>query len=201
MIGIVDYGAGNLRSVRKALDHVGASCRIVSGVGELEGVGRIVLPGVGAFGAAVSRLEERGFLGFLGEWIRADRPFLGICLGLQLLFEGSSESEGVRGLGFFEGACLRFREGKVPQIGWNRVMTVPGSPLFDGIGDGTFFYFLHGYYAAPADESAVVARTTYGVTFASAVRRGRVWAVQFHPEKSGDAGLRFLANWEARCRP
>jgi imidazole glycerol phosphate synthase glutamine amidotransferase subunit len=201
MIGIIDYGAGNLQSVRKALDYIGAESRIASRADDLEGAGRIVLPGVGAFGAAAAGLEERGFTAFLREWIRADRPFLGICLGLQLLFEGSTESAGAAGLGFFKGTCLRFKEGKVPQIGWNQVSPAAGSRMFDGIADGTFFYFLHGYYAAPGDETWVAARTTYGVTFASAVQRGRIWAVQFHPEKSGDAGLQLLRNWEARCLP
>ncbi len=201
MIGIIDYGAGNLLSVRRAFEYIGAPARIAARLDELEGADRIVLPGVGAFGAAAARLEERGFLAFLRDWIRADRPFLGICLGLQLLFEGSTESEGASGLGLFKGTCLRFPEGKVPQIGWNQVAPAAGSRLFEGIAAGTFFYFLHGYYAAPDDDTWVAARTTYGVTYASAVQRGRIWAVQFHPEKSGDMGLRLLRNWEARCLP
>ena len=195
MIAIIDYGAGNLKSVKKAFDFLGAESRVVSGPEGLEGVERIVLPGVGAFGAAANRLTDAGLFEPIRAWLAADRPFLGICLGLQLLFEGSAETPGAAGFGIFHGRCLRFTEGKVPQIGWNQIRGRREEALLEGITDDSFFYFLHGYYCAPQDDDVVVAETEYGTTYASAVGRGNIMAVQFHPEKSGELGLRLLKNW------
>jgi len=199
MIGIIDYGAGNLLSVKKAFDYLGTESRIVSTVKEFDNADRIVLPGVGAFGTAAGRLKESGFYELIKEWLQSDRSFLGICLGMQLLFESSFESTGADGFGFFLGHCLRFNKGKVPQIGWNRIEIIKDSKLLEGIPDGSFFYFLHSYYAATKKEDFVVASTQYGINYPSVMQRGNIHAVQFHPEKSGESGLKLLKNWESIC--
>ncbi len=199
MIAIIDYGAGNLRSVKKAFDYLKVESQIISSPDQLADAEKIVLPGVGAFGAAVKKLHESGFYDAIPDWLRANKPFLGICLGMQLLLETSQESPDVKGLAIFEGQNLRFDAGKVPQIGWNQVRLQRESQLFAGIPDGSFFYFLHGYYLAPADESLIVATTTYGIEYPSAIQSGNIAAVQFHPEKSGDRGLKLLENWVKRC--
>ncbi|MDZ7337414.1 MAG: imidazole glycerol phosphate synthase subunit HisH [candidate division KSB1 bacterium] len=198
MVGIVDYGAGNLRSVSKAFSHLGVAHRLVRTSDELEEVDRIVLPGVGSFGQAVQRLRDAGLFTPLRAWVQEGRSFLGICLGLQLLLERSDESPGVEGFGVLAGGCHRFNARRVPQIGWNNV-NFENCPLFAGLAQGEFFYFVHSYYAKPQNERHVIGWTEYGVRYASAVGGGRVWAVQFHPEKSGDAGLMVLANWVERC--
>lgn len=198
-VGIVDYGAGNLHSVAKALARLGFDSRVVAAPEDMAGVDRLILPGVGHFGQAAGELEKRGLGGALKTWLRAGRPFLGICLGLQLLFGESEESPGVPGLGVFAGRCLKFRAGKVPQIGWNSVRMMRPVPLFEGLPADACFYMVHGYYAVPADEGIVLATTEYGVLYASAVGRDRVFGVQFHPEKSGAEGLRVLRNWAERC--
>ncbi|MDZ7260646.1 MAG: imidazole glycerol phosphate synthase subunit HisH, partial [candidate division KSB1 bacterium] len=166
---------------------------------ELTGVEKIVLPGVGAFGAAMEKLKESGFYESVREWLLSNKPFLGICLGMQLLFEESLESEGIKGLGLFRGKCLRFQKGKVPQIGWNQIKIERHSRLLEGIEDGSFFYFLHGYYVAPKNGDIVVATTDYGITYPSILEKGHIFAVQFHPEKSGEKGLRLLQNWVKLC--
>lgn len=199
MIAIVDYGAGNLRSVQKAFDHLGAASQVIRSRKELEGAERLVLPGVGAFGTAMEKLKTSGLLEGVEEWLGSGAPFLGICLGMQLLLEGSAESEGVAGLGFLDGGCLPFREGKVPQIGWNQLTIQKGSRLLQGIDDGSFFYFLHGYYVDPQESEVVTATTEYGVRYPSVIERENVAAVQFHPEKSGELGLRLLENWVRSC--
>ena len=199
MIGVIDYGMGNLGSVANALAHLGVPARVLEGPGDLDSCGALVLPGVGAFGDCMANLRRRGYVEPLREWLAADRPLLGICLGLQLLAESSEESPGEAGFGLVPAPVVKFAatpDLKVPQIGWNRVVRAPGRecPLFRGIPDGTYFYFVHSYYlpAAPGWEAG---RTTHGVEYASAVWRGRVAAVQFHPEKSQQAGLRLLANF------
>lgn len=199
MIAIVDYGAGNLRSVQKAFEYLQVESQVVSSRAELRGADGLVLPGVGAFGTAAKRLRGSGLFDTVQEWLRSGDPFLGICLGMQLLFEGSSESPGVEGLGVFKGTCLPFKEGKVPQIGWNQIQIQEGSRLLEGVDDGSFFYFLHGYYVETGDTGMVTALTQYGVTYPSVVERGNVMAVQFHPEKSGELGLRLLQNWVESC--
>lgn len=199
MIAIIDYGAGNLQSVKKAFDYLAVTSKIVTTSAELDDVDKIVLPGVGAFGAAVDRLQQTGFYQKIKIWLKNDRPFLGICLGMQLLLESSTESKGYHGFGLFQGQCLRFDMGKVPQIGWNQVDIEKHCRLLTGINSGTFFYFLHGYYVAPLDDSAVIARTGYGITYPSILKQGNVYAVQFHPEKSGKMGLQLLENWVTLC--
>ncbi len=195
MIAIIDYGAGNLKSVKKAFDYLNVKSQVVSNSEQLADAERVVLPGVGAFGAAVDKLQETGFYDSIQDWLKANRPFLGICLGMQLLFETSLESPNVKGLSVFEGKNLRFSSGKVPHIGWNQVQIKRPSRLFDGIPDGSFFYFLHGYYIASANEDLVTATTEYGINYPSVIEDGNICAVQFHPEKSGDIGLKLLNNW------
>lgn len=195
MIAIIDYGAGNLKSVKKAFDYLQVESQVISNSEKLTDAEKVVLPGVGAFGAAVDKLQDSGFYDSIQDWLRANRPFLGICLGMQLLFESSSESPNVNGLSVFEGENLRFTSGKVPQIGWNQIQIKKPSRLFDGIPDSSFFYFLHGYYIAPANQDLVTATTEYGISYPSVIESGNIYAVQFHPEKSGDIGLKLLKNW------
>jgi len=198
MIGIIDYGAGNLASVKKAFDFLSVPNRVISSPRALAEVSAVVLPGVGAFGAAVEKLKSTGFFPVLRDYIKEDRPFLGICLGMQLLMESSEEAKGIEGLGIIKGTCERFRQGKVPQMGWNRVYKAKEkSRLFEGIPDGSFFYFVHSYYVAPEDETLVAGTTEYGIEFVSAIARKNVFAAQFHPEKSAHDGLQLLKNF---CR-
>ena len=198
MIGVVDYGAGNLGSVMNALERLDLPARFAAGPEELGADSpfeRVIFPGDGHFATAMAKLEEAGWAGALRDWVRADRPFLGICIGLQLLFSSSEEAPGVAGLGLFEGEVKRFPLRKVPQIGWNSTVAREGSRLFADIPQGSFFYYIHSYYcqAAVADEAC--ARAEYGLEYTSAVERGRVCAVQFHPEKSGETGLALINNW------
>ena len=196
MIAIIDYGMGNLHSVEKALQKVGARTAIVT---EPEGIGRakaLVLPGVGAFGKGMENLRQRGFLQFIRQWATAGRPLLGICLGLQLLFEESEEMGRHEGLKVLPGQVVRFQGPlKVPHIGWNQIHPVRPSPILEGIGDGSYAYFVHSYYAQPADPAIVLATTDYGLDFASVVGKGNVFGLQFHPEKSQAVGLRILRNF------
>jgi glutamine amidotransferase len=201
MIAIVDTGSGNLRSVAKALAHVGGAPTITSDPELVRRADRVVVPGQGAFGAFVRGMHDRGLEDALREVIAGGRPFLGICLGLQVLFDESEEQGPVPGLGVLPGRVLRFRPAsaahKVPHMGWNQVRRAgAGSdPLLAGIPDGTWFYFVHAYYAAPGRPADVALTCEYEVSFAAAVRRDNVFACQFHPEKSQAAGLRLLANF------
>ena len=204
MIALVDYGAGNIRSVHKALLYVGADVRRVACPEGLGGADAVVLPGVGAFDDCLNALQRQELLAGVQDFIRSGRPFLGICVGYQALFEGSQEfNSSAAGLGVFSGRVIRFSgvSGlKVPQIGWNQIDLVrPDCPIFEGIPSGSHFYFVHSYYPEPVDDSIVAARTTYGETFASAVWRGNVFATQFHPEKSQEVGLRLLCNFVGLC--
>jgi glutamine amidotransferase len=199
MIGVIDYGMGNLGSVTNALSFLGVPARVLREPEELAGCQSLILPGVGAFGDCMANLRQRGYVEPLQAWIAADRPLLGICLGLQVLCESSEESPGVEGFGVVPSPVVKFAatpECKVPQIGWNRVRGVAGRncPLLRGIPDGTYFYFVHSYYL-PGAAGWDAGLTVHGVEYAAAVWRGRTAAVQFHPEKSQAAGLRLLRNF------
>ena len=201
MITIVDYGMGNLRSVAKALEHLGASATLTSDPGEIARAEKLVLPGVGAFGAAMTELKRRQLVEPIRKAIGSGTPYLGICLGLQLLFESSEEAPGVAGLGLLAGTVKKFRDPslKVPHMGWNQIARAKTAGLQDhlleGIPDGSYCYFVHSYYAQPSDETLVTLRTAYGMPFASMVARERLFATQFHPEKSQAVGLRLLENF------
>lgn len=200
MIALLDYGSGNLRSVHKALLHVQADVRIVRAPDELADARAAVLPGVGAFDDCVRALQKQELLEGVRTFIGSGRPFLGICVGYQALFEKSEEFNSCApGLGLFRGKVIRFSERsglKIPQIGWNQVELVqPECPLFRGIEPGTYFYFVHSFFPDPEDPSIVATRTQYGETFASAIWQENVFATQFHPEKSQKAGLQLLKNF------
>lgn len=205
MIAIIDYGMGNLRSVEKALAHVGAEAVITQDPAVLEQAAGVVLPGVGAFAQAMDNLKAAGLIEPIHRAIASGKPFLGICLGLQLLFETSEERFGdnpelPRGLGVIPGRVLRFPAGlKVPQIGWNTLHFPKQTRLFAGVEPGSHVYFVHSYYAAPADLGVVAAVTDYGIEYCSAVEVDNVMAVQFHPEKSSRVGLQILRNFAALC--
>ncbi|MCX7993691.1 MAG: imidazole glycerol phosphate synthase subunit HisH [Fimbriimonadales bacterium] len=201
MIAIVNYGMGNLRSVQKALEHLGAAARITNDPADLHSADAIILPGVGAFGAAMQRLNESGLTPALQRAIEGGKPFLGICLGLQLLFESSSESPGVPGLSLLKGRVVGFRETpqfplRVPHMGWSRLRQARiDYPLWQGVPDGAYVYFVHSYYPELHDEQLITAYCEYGVRFACAVGRDNLHAVQFHPEKSSAVGLQILQNF------
>jgi glutamine amidotransferase len=208
MIAIIDYGMGNLRSVQKALEKVGAPARVIASPDQLGDAAGLVLPGVGAFGQAMERLREAGFVRLVRDWAAADRPFLGICLGLQLLFSESEEFGPVPGLGIVPGRVVRFSgpayktsDGKpglkVPHMGWNRITVVRPHPVVAGLPEGAMTYFVHSYYPVPEDPTWTVLTSDHGQVFTAAVGRGDLFASQFHPEKSGDVGLRMLANFVA----
>lgn len=200
MIALLDYGSGNLRSVHKALLKVGAKVRIAQKPDEMAGASAVVLPGVGAFDDCLHALQGQGLLEASRAFIESGRPFLGICVGYQALFEKSEEFNScAAGLGIFRGKVVRFAQHnglKVPQIGWNRLeIARPECPLFRGVANGSYVYFVHSFFPQPADASIVATRTTYGETFASAVWRDNVYATQFHPEKSQTVGLKLLENF------
>lgn len=198
MIAIVDYKAGNLASVKKAIEHVGFAAEVTGEPEVVRRAERIVLPGVGHF-STMRRLADSGMLDAISEAIGRGVPFLGICLGMQWLFAGSKEAPEVKGLGVFEGLCERFpNEVKSPHVGWNDIAMRGGSQLLAGVGADAFVYYTHSYRAPVVD--GVIATTQYGAAFAAAVERENVFGVQFHPEKSGEAGLRILKNFcEAAC--
>lgn len=199
MIGIIDYGMGNLGSVSNACRFLGLPFSILARPEELGGCRAVILPGVGAFGDCMNHLAQHGYVEAVREWIAAGRPFLGICLGLQVLYEGGEESPGVAGLGILPGFVRKFNlppEWKVPQIGWNRVRQArPDCPLFAEIPDGTYFYFVHSYYAEKTNAAVDAGITGYGLEYTSVVWRDNVLAVQFHPEKSQKNGLQMLRNF------
>ena len=204
MIALIDYGSGNIRSVLNALQHEGAEVRLVSTVEALAEADAVVLPGVGAFGDCVRGLQSRALWEPMREWLGSGKPFLGICVGYQLLFDGSEESPGVRGFGFFEGEVKRFTDPalKVPQIGWNSLeLAAPDHLLWQGLPAESHVYFVHSYFPQPRDAAVVTAWTTYGERFAAACARDNVSAVQFHPEKSQGVGLRMLRNFVESAAP
>ena len=196
MIAIVDYGMGNLRSVQKGFERVGYAAEISNLPEVVERADHIVLPGVGAFGDAMSNLRERELIEPIQESISEGKPFLGICLGLQLLFAESEEIGSHKGLGLLPGKVRRFPEGeRVPQIGWNQIHIRREVPLLEGVPEDSFFFFVHSYYVDPADDGDRVAMTDYGIGYASIAGRDRAFGVQFHPEKSQDLGLKILQNF------
>ncbi|MBI4788689.1 MAG: imidazole glycerol phosphate synthase subunit HisH [Chloroflexi bacterium] len=196
MIAIVDYGMGNLRSVQKALEKVGAEARVIASPRELAGARGIVLPGVGAFGQAMDNLRAAGWVEPLRDACSGGVPFIGICLGMQLLFESSEEMGQHTGLGILAGGVKRFNgDLKVPQMGWNQIRLKQSSALLGGVADGSYAFFVHSYYCAPRDPSIVLATTDYGIEFASVVGRANVFGAQFHPEKSQSIGLKMLDNF------
>jgi glutamine amidotransferase len=196
MIALIDYGSGNLRSVSKALEREGADVRLVDSPAGLAGADAMVLPGVGAFGDCVRNLRGRGLWDPVKNWLEGGKPFLGICLGYQLLFESSEETPGEKGFGFFRGKVKRFRDSglKIPHMGWN-TLDCNGHALWRGLPAHPYVFFVHSYFPVPDDDSIVTSRTTYGETFAASVARDNVAAVQFHPEKSQAAGLAILGNF------
>ena len=197
MIAVVDYDAGNVKSVEKALDKLGAKHVLTSDPEIIKNADSCILPGVGNFGDCMDKLRSRGLDVSLREFAASGKCFLGICVGLQLLFDESEESPGVEGLGILKGKVKKFEssdEIKVPQIGWNDVTSVKGR-LFEGIDEGTFFYFVHSYYLDAEDKNIVTSKTSYGIDYDSSVESGNVFATQFHPEKSSDAGMKVLTNF------
>ena len=198
LIAVVDYGAGNIVSIDQALTTVGADVRVARDAAAFRGVDAVIVPGVGAAAPAMARLDHRGLTEPIRAWLRANRPFLGICLGLQLLFEGSDE-DGATTLGVLLGRTRRLEDAPtLPHIGWNQVERTREHPLFEGIDDGADFYFVHSYVGTPAGpgtDRVELARTTHGRAFTSAIEQGSLLGVQFHPERSGPDGLRLLHNF------
>lgn len=201
MLAVVDYGAGNLRSVLHALNYLGAeSIRVVHAPHELRGARKIILPGVGAFGAGMNKLREQGLIQPLRDAANSGIPFFGICIGMQFLFERSDEMGDHEGLGLLEGRVTRFPDLgnlKVPHMGWNTVQPVQESPMLNGIAPESYAYFVHSYHCIPERKSDVLLTTCYGIDFVAAVQRDNVYGVQFHPEKSQQTGLQLLRNFLA----
>ncbi len=199
-VGIIDYGGGNLRSVANALRSLGHDPKIVASPEQIGDVTHLLLPGQGAFGDCMGRLEKSGLASFLQEWIAADRPYFGICVGYQILFDRSEEAPGVTGLGIIPGQVRRFQDEpgiKIPHMGWNSATATRGETrVWNGLGPDPYFYYIHSYFPEPASASDVLAHSTHGSqNFAGAIERGQLFACQFHPEKSQDAGLRLIQNF------
>ncbi len=200
MISIVDYGMGNLRSVSKAFETQGYAVKVTSNARDIGDANGLVLPGVGAFGECMANLERHGLVEPIKEYINSGRPFLGICLGFQILFEDSEESPGVNGMGLLKGKVVRFpdfgeKRIKVPQMGWNRINFETGSSVLNNIPEGSWFYFVHSYYVRPEDNGLNIITSNYGIEFAAAVEKDNIFACQFHPEKSGQQGLNLVKNF------
>jgi imidazole glycerol-phosphate synthase subunit HisH len=199
MIAIVNYGVGNLRSVEKAFEAVGAEAVITSDAGVIAGAEKLVLPGVGAFGECANRLRSSGLEAGVLQAAEQQKPLLGLCVGLQLMFDEGHEFGVHKGLGLMPGRVVRFPENglRVPQIGWNQIEELQPHPLLEGLNERTYFYFVHSYRIEADEPSDVLASTEYGIRYPTICARGSVCGVQFHPEKSQDAGLRLLANFAA----
>lgn len=197
MIALIDYGMGNLLNVSKAVEAAGGNVRIVDAPGDIEQASALVLPGVGNFGNGMENLRARGLIDPIVSAINSKKPFLGICLGLQMLFERSEEAPDKKGLGVLKGKVVKFRDKrlKVPHMGWNSVEFVKKNPFFDGIPAGSYFYFVHSYYVKPTDPELIIGTTNYGVNFTACLARDNILATQFHPEKSQNAGLQILRNF------
>lgn len=200
MISIVDYGMGNLRSVSKAFETQGFAVSITSSPDDINKANGLVLPGVGAFGECMANLKRLGLVEPIKDYINSGRPFLGICLGFQILFEESEESPGVKGLGLFKGRVVRFpdfgeKRIKVPQMGWNTINFDSSSHVLNNIPEGTWFYFVHSYYVDPENNGLSIITSNYGIEFTAAVEKENIFACQFHPEKSGRYGLDLVKNF------
>ncbi len=205
MIAVIDYGVGNLYSVEKALKFVGGEVKVTSSAADLKNADKLVLPGVGAFGDCMKNLAATGLIPTILEQVLMHKPLLGICVGLQILFESSEESPNVKGLGIFKGEIKKIRAGnlKIPHMGWNSIeigrknnlIKFGASKIFAGLEGKNYFYFVHSYHAAPSNADIVTATTDYGEKVTAAVELGNIFATQFHPEKSGDVGLKVLKNF------
>ncbi|MDQ8189042.1 imidazole glycerol phosphate synthase subunit HisH [Roseibacillus persicicus] len=198
-LGVINYGGGNLRSLVRALEFLGVQPRNVSKSEDFEGLTHLAFPGQGSFGDSMRNMEERGLVEPLKEWLEADKPFFGICIGYQLLFEGSEESPETPGLGILKGKVERFPADmglKVPHMGWNTAQpTDPADPIWKDLEPDPYFYFVHSFYPHPLDSDVIASTTDYGFPFASSVRKGNLFATQFHPEKSQHTGLQLLKNF------
>ncbi|MBP9854717.1 MAG: imidazole glycerol phosphate synthase subunit HisH [Candidatus Omnitrophica bacterium] len=196
MIAVIDYGMGNLRSVQKALEKLGAQATITDKANEILTAKKVVLPGVGAMAPAMEKLISLGLIESIKQIIKEKKPFLGICLGYQLLFEQSDEGGSIKGLGLLKGQVKRFQTLKVPHMGWNQLMNKQKNcPLFTGINNGDETYFCHSYYVVPTDTNVIATTTQYGIEFASSINTENIYGVQFHPEKSQTTGLKVLENF------
>ena len=206
MIALIDYGLGNLKSVSKALQVAGAEVKITNNPQEIEKAKAIVLPGVGTFQRGMRNLRKLNLLPVLNDAIEGNKPFLGICLGLQLLFSKSEEDGEHKGLGVIKGKVIKFSgDVKIPHIGWNQTTLhatryTLHARMFEGIPNNSYFYFVHSYYVEPEDKSVIAATTNYGKEFVSAIAKGNVWGAQFHPEKSDKLGLKILENFLSLCQ-
>ena len=198
MIAIIDYGAGNIQSVKKAFEHIGCDCFVTNNHNEIMKADGAVLPGVGSFGDTVDSLNKFGIGDTAVDYIKSGKPFFGICLGLQLLFPGSEESPGAKGLGVFDGSITKIPNGeglKIPHMGWNSLDIKRQGMLCKGIDGHPYVNFVHSYYLDAADKQIVAAQTKYGVTIDAAIEKNNVFATQFHPEKSGEVGLQILRHF------
>jgi glutamine amidotransferase len=198
LIAIIDYGAGNIRSVYKALKFLGAECKITSDRNEILNSDKAILPGQGSFGDCMSSINNSGIRDTVLEFIKTGKDFLGICVGLQLLFEGSDESPNTEGLGVFKGHIRKIPNGeglKIPHMGWNSIEIKKDDKLFKGVKNGSHVYFVHSYYLDAEDKSIVSSQTDYGVKIDASISKDNVFATQFHPEKSGDVGMKLLKNF------
>ena len=200
MIAVLDYGIGNLRSAEKALQHLGAPAVLTSDSGDARRAVGVVLPGVGAFGRCMEELRASGLESVVRDAVADGKPFLGICVGMQMLFEGSEETPGVAGIGLLDGTVRRLPPGlRTPHMGWNQLDVTDGSALLSGLPDQPYVYFVHSYAPVPADPAVIAATTDYGGPIGAAVEQGGLWATQFHPEKSAANGLAVLANFVRAC--
>jgi len=200
MITIIDYGMGNLRSVQKAFELFCPKVEVTSSAKDIAAADKVVLPGVGAFSKAMEELQKKGLAGAIRDSIKIGKPFLGICLGIQLLFSESEEAGRVKGLGILKGKVKRFKDTtglKIPHMGWNRIATgkQQGARILDGVPDGSYMYFVHSYYVEPEDKDVVLCETGYGDNFTSAIQKDNICAFQFHPEKSQKIGLNIIKNF------
>jgi len=199
MIAVVDYYAGNIRSIENAFRRLGTTVKLTAKPSDLKTADAIILPGVGNFGDAMKQLEK--YREALAQEVNSGKPFLGLCLGAQVILEKSAEAPGVKGLGLLKGECKKFSGNlKIPHMGWNSITPIKKTPLLAGIPKDAYFYFVHSYYPVPKDKDAIAATTDYGVTFPSVLVKDNIMATQFHPEKSGENGLQLLENFVSLCR-